>query len=47
MDISQILIAIGLTLVAGLSTGIGGFISFSPKRVTVVCWRQPWDCRQE
>ena len=31
MDISQILIAIGLTLVAGLSTGIGGFISFFTK----------------
>lgn len=31
MDITQILIAVGLTLVAGLSTGIGGFISFFTK----------------
>ncbi len=31
MDASQVLIAIALTLVAGLSTGIGGFISFFTK----------------
>ena len=32
MDYSNVLLAFGLTLIAGLSTGIGSFIAFFAKR---------------
>ena len=44
-DFSTILIALLLTLFAGLSTGIGAMISFSHATPTPACWPGRWGCR--
>lgn len=47
MTNQEIIIAFLLTMVAGLSTGIGSLIAFLPSGPIRVFFRRHWDSRQE